>query len=50
MAFLLFPMFSLQQVLLRRGWWGKVSQTMYTHVNKCKNKIKGEKQKKKKEV
>jgi hypothetical protein len=37
-------MFSLQQNWRTRGWnrfcpevWGKVPQTMYTHVSKCKN-------------
>jgi hypothetical protein len=37
----------VEQVLPRRVWGlagGKVAQTMYTHVSKCKNdKIKGEK-------
>jgi hypothetical protein len=42
----------VKQVLARSGGWGvgrgKVSQTMYTHVSKCKNdKIKESKKKKK---
>jgi hypothetical protein len=56
MSFLLSLMISLQQNRRRRGQnkfclelgWagvgGEVTQTMYTHVSKCKNdKIKGEK-------
>jgi hypothetical protein len=55
LSFLLSPVFSstksenkrVEQVLPRRVWGlagGKVAQTMYTHVSKCKNdKIKGEK-------
>jgi hypothetical protein len=35
-----------EQVLPRRRWMGEVAQTMYTHVNKCKNdKIKERKKK-----
>jgi hypothetical protein len=42
MSFFLSLMFSLQQNWRTRGSapkqeWGEVTQTMYTHVNKCKN-------------